>query len=71
MPLSPTELQLLEDACANRDNHIAAGLLNVFAGKCAADVLHGIADAPVTIRIEFMDSVRKAIDEQRLARTRH
>ena len=65
MPLTSTELLLLEQACANRDNHVASTLLNVFGVKTAADILAAIADAPVTIRAELMNQVKKAVDEQR------
>ena len=70
MPLSVTELRLLEEACANRENQAALGLLNVFGATTAAEILAQIAGAPVTIRAEFMDQVRKAIDEQRRLRPR-
>jgi hypothetical protein len=70
MPLSATELRLLEEACANRENQTAFALLNVFGAKTAAEVLKQIADSPVTIRVEFMDQVRKAIEEQRRFRPR-
>ncbi|HEY8711890.1 MAG TPA: hypothetical protein VIM68_03410 [Thermoanaerobaculia bacterium] len=70
MPLSATELRLLEEACANRENQAAFGLLNVFGATTAAEILAQIAEAPVTIRAEFMDQVRKAIDEQRRVRRR-
>lgn len=70
MPLSPMELQLLEQACVNRENHLAASLLNVFGVNCAGDILAGIANSPVTIRAELMDQVKKAVDEQRRFRPR-
>ena len=70
MPLSATELRLLEEACANRENQTALELLNVFGARTAADILKNIADAPVTIRGEFLTQVRKAIDEQRRFRPR-
>lgn len=70
MPLSVTERRLLEEACANRDNHAAQGLLNVFGTTTASGILEQIASAPVTIRAEFMDQVRKAIDDQRRFRPR-
>jgi hypothetical protein len=65
MPLSSTEVQLLEQACANRGNHAAAALLNVFGASTAREVLDQISAAPVTVRAEFMDQVHKAIEEQR------
>jgi len=65
MPVSATELRLLEEACANRENHAAQSLLNVWGTTSAAGILQSIADAPVTIRAEMMDQVRKAIEEQR------
>ena len=68
MPVSATERRLLEEACANRENHYAQSLLNVFGCKTAAEVLDQIAAAPVTIRAELMEQVRKAIDEQRRVR---
>jgi polyribonucleotide nucleotidyltransferase len=70
MPLSATELRLLEEACATRENQTARELLNVFGATTAAEVLRNIADAPVTIRGDFMTQVRKAIDEQRRFRPR-
>jgi hypothetical protein len=70
MPLSATELRLLEEACANRENRIALELLNVFGATTAAEILKQIADAPVTIRADFMTQVRKAVDEQRRFRPR-
>ena len=70
MPVSATELRLLEEACANRDNQIAQSLLNVFGTTHATGILESIADAPVTIRAEMMEQVRKAIDEQRRFRPR-
>lgn len=69
MPLTTTERRLLEEACANRENHTAQSLLNVFGCKSAADVIAQIAAAPVTIRADFMDQVRKAVDDQRRYRT--
>lgn len=68
MPISAAERRLFEEACANLENHAAHSLLNVFGCTTAAEVLDQIAAAPVTIRAEFMDEVRKAIDEQRRAR---
>lgn len=70
MPISATELQLLQDACTNRDNQTAQSLLNVFGAQSAAEILSRVADAPVTIRVEMMDQVRKAVDEQRRFRPR-
>lgn len=70
MPLSATELRLLEEACVNRENRTARELLNVFGAKTAAEILGNIADAPVTIRGDFMTQVRKAIEEQRRFRPR-
>lgn len=69
MPLTTTERRLLEEACANRENHTAQSLLNVFGCTSAADVIAQIAAAPVTIRADFMDQVRKAVDDQRRYRT--
>jgi hypothetical protein len=68
MPVSATERRLLEEACANRDNHAAQSLLNVFGCTTAAEILDQLSAAPVTIRAEFMDQVHKAIDEQRRVR---
>lgn len=68
MPVSATERRLLEEACANHENHAAHSLLNVFGCTTAGEVLDQIAAAPVTIRAELMDQVRKAIDEQRRVR---
>ena len=68
MPVSATERRLLEEACANRDNRFAQSLLNVFGCKTASEILDQLSAAPVTIRTEFMDQVRKAIDEQRRVR---
>jgi hypothetical protein len=70
MPLSTAEVRLLEEACANRENEVARSLLNVFGAKTAAEVLAQIAAAPVTIRAEFMEEVKKAIDTQRRYRPR-
>ncbi len=65
MPLTPSELRLFEEACANRANQGVASLLNVFGAATASQILEQIAAAPVTIRKEFMEHVRRAIEEQR------
>lgn len=70
MPLSSAEVQLLEEACATRENQAAAALLNLFGTNNAREVLDQIVAAPVTVRAELMDQVRKAIDEQRRYRLR-
>ena len=68
MPLSPTEREVFEEACANRQNEAAITLLNLFASKSAADVLEQILLVPPKVRPDVMEQVRKAIEEQRRAR---
>jgi ribosomal protein L12E/L44/L45/RPP1/RPP2 len=70
VPLSSAEVRLLEEACINRDNETARSLLNVFGAKTADEVLAQIAAAPVTIRGEFMEEVKRAIEAQRRFRPR-
>lgn len=70
MMLSPTEMRLFEDACANRENQPAASLLNLFGAAKASEILTQVAGVPVTIRAELMDHMRKAIEEQRRFRPR-
>jgi hypothetical protein len=70
VPLSLAEIRLLEAACVNRDNEAARSLLNVFAATTAAEVLAEIKAAPVIIRDDFMDEVKRAIEAQRLFRPR-
>jgi hypothetical protein len=70
MPLSSAEVQLLDEACSNHENHAAGALINLFATANAREVLDQIVAAPVTIRADLMDEVRKAIDEQRRFRFR-
>jgi len=70
VPLSPAEVRLLEEACTNRDNEAARTLLNAFGVTTAAEVLAQIAAAPVTIRGELMEEVKRAIEAQRRFRPR-
>ena len=70
MAVSPKELRLLEEACANRENEVARALLNAFGATSAVEMLDQLKYAPVTIRNEFMDYVHRAIDSQRTVRRR-
>jgi hypothetical protein len=70
MLLSSAERTLLEAACANRDNEMARKLKNLFGVSTVDGILEQVAAAPVTVRLELIDEVRKAIDEQRRFRPR-
>jgi hypothetical protein len=69
MPLSADELRLLDAACGSRDNEAARVLQNAFGMTAARDIMVQIATSPVTVRSDFMDQVRLAIDEQKRRRT--